>query len=270
MNTFTKSYHHVMLDKDPRMTKPMKEVYCFLLSFQETESISQIFPSTQKIAEFTCNSDRTIKRATKALQDIGLIQKTRRFNSSSIFKVMPYVMKDAGATQSSLGATQSLTIGPHSPQVGATVSSYKITDKNKDKISLEEEGQNPDALLSHGNGLLNDTDLIEDDFIGDGSVSDLNLAEQESEQKEEEVIDTYASMHSESLELTDYSTVQFDDDEPDLSDEDDEPHSEPVGLKTPEQSYRDLLHKSANRVTALNKKPKPYNSSQSYRSNPNY
>lgn len=151
MTTFTKSYHYVMLDKDPRMTKPMKEVYCFLLSFQETESISQIFPSTQKIAEFTCNSERTVKRATKALQDIGLIQKTRRFNSSSIFKVMPYATKDAGATQSSVGATQSLTIGPHSPQPGATVSSYKITDKIKDKISLEEEGQNQ--------GLSRDDDL---------------------------------------------------------------------------------------------------------------
>lgn len=263
MTTFTKSYHHVMLDKDPRMTKPMKEVYCFLLSFQETESISQIFPSTQKIAEYTCNSDRTVKRATKALQDIGLIQKTRRFNSSSLFKVMPYATKDAGATQS-------LTIGPRSPQVGATVSSYKITDKIKDKISLEEEGQNPDASLSHGNGLLDDTDLIDGpDSIGDGRVIDLNLAEQEPEQKSDEVTDTYASMHSEALDCSsrDYSTVQFDD-EPDLTD-DDETHSKPVGL-TPEQSYRDLLHTSANRVTALNKKPKQYNRSQSYRSNPNY
>jgi len=193
MTTFTKSYHHVMLDKDPRMTKPMKEVYCFLLSFQETESISQIFPSTQKIAEFTCNSDRTVKRATKALQDIGLIQKTRRFNSSSIFKVMPYATKDAGATQSSVGDTQSLTIEPHSPQVGATVSSYKITDKIKDKISLEEEGQNQDASLSQVNMGLDETRIH-----CDKSDSDLNLDEEISEKKsvkrEELVTQTYASM----------------------------------------------------------------------------
>lgn len=193
MTTFTKSYHHVMLDKDPRMTKPMKEVYCFLLSFQETESISQIFPSTQKIAEFTCNSDRTVKRATKALQDIGLIQKTRRFNSSSIFKVMPYTTKDAGATQSSVGDTQSLTIGPHSPQVGATVSSYKITDKIKDKISLEEKGQNQDASLSQVNMGLNETRIH-----CDKSVSDLNLGKENSEEnslnREELVTKTYASM----------------------------------------------------------------------------
>lgn len=186
MTTFTKSYHHVMLDKDPRMTKPMKEVYCFLLSFQETESINQIFPSTHKIAEFTCNSDRTVKRATKALQDIGLIQKTRRFNSSSIFKVMPYATKD-------VGATQSLTIGPHSPQPGATVSSYKITDKIKDKISLEEEGQNQDASLSQVNMGLDETRIH-----CDKSVSDLSLDEEISEEKsvkrEELVTQTYASM----------------------------------------------------------------------------
>lgn len=281
MTTFTKSYHHVMLDKDPRMTKPMKEVYCFLLSFQETESISQIFPSTQKIAEFTCNSDRTVKRATKALQDIGLIQKTRRFNSSSIFKVMPYATKDAGATQS-------LTIGPHSPQPGATVSSYKITDKIKDKISLQEEGQNQYASLSQVNMGLDETRIH-----CDKSVSDLNLdeeiAEEKSVKREELVTHTYASMPSDSFEdedeLTDfnndsmvlrsedYITANFED-EPDLTDKDDESTTSPVGLyndlKTPEQSYRDLLHKSANRITALNKKPKQFNRSQSYRSNSNY
>jgi len=210
MTTFTKSYHYVMLDKDPRMTKPMKEVYCFLLSFQETESISQIFPSTQKIAEFTCNSDRTVKRATKALQDIGLIQKTRRFNSSSIFKVMPYATKEAGATESSVGATQSLTIGPRSPQPGATVSSYKITDKIKNKISLEEEGQNQDASLSQVNMGLDETRIH-----CDKSVSDLNLDEEITEQnsvkKEELVTKTYASMRPASLEEDDFFEPDEDD-----------------------------------------------------------
>lgn len=224
MTTFTKAYHYVMLDKDPRMTKPMKEVYCFLLSFQETESISQIFPSTQKIAEFTCNSDRTVKRATKALQDIGLIQKTRRFSSSSIFKVMPYATKDAGATESLVGATQSLTIGPHSPQAGATVSSYKITDKIKDKISLE-EGQNQDASLSQVNMRLDETRIH-----CDKSVSDLNLDEEISEEKsvkrEELVTKTYASMppaqddfddepldHSDDYSDDSFTASQDDDDE---------------------------------------------------------
>lgn len=226
MTTFTKSYHHVMLDKDPRMTKPMKEVYCFLLSFQETESINKIFPSTQKIAEFTCNSDRTVKRATKALQDIGLIQKTRRFNSSSIFKVMPYTTKDAGDTQS-------LTIGPHSPQVGATVSSYKITDKIKDKISLEEKGQNQDASLSQVNMGLNETRIRCDE-----SVSDLNLDEEMPEEKsvkrEELVTQTYASMpaaqeddepldHDDDYSGDSFTASQDDDDDLPYNDDEEEP-----------------------------------------------
>lgn len=230
MTTFTKSYHYVMLDKDPRMTKPMKEVYCFLLSFQETESISQIFPSTQKIAEFTCNSDRTVKRATKALQDIGLIQKTRRFNSSSIFKVMPYATKDVGATVSSVGATQSLTIGPHSPQAGATVSSYKITDKIKDKISLEEEGQNQDASLSQVNKGLNETRIY-----CDKGVSDLNLDKETSKENslntEELVTKTYASMPTAQNDFDD-ELLDHDDDYSDDSftatpdDDDDLPYND--------------------------------------------
>ncbi|GEM_PF-6360264 len=236
MTTFTKAYHYVMLDKDPRMTKPMKEVYCFLLSFQETESINQIFPSTHKIAEFTCNSDRTVKRATKALQDIGLIQKTRRFNSSSIFKVMPYTTKDAGATQSSVGDTQSLTIGPHSPQVGATVSSYKITDKIKDKISLEEEGQNQDASLSQVSMGLDETRIH-----CDKSVSDLNLDEEMPEEKSlkrELVTQTYASMplaptrddfddepldHDDDYSGDSFTASQEDDDDLPYNDDEEEP-----------------------------------------------
>lgn len=233
MTTFTKAYHYVMLDKDPRMTKPMKEVYCFLLSFQETESINQIFPSTQKIAEFTCNSDRTVKRATKALQDIGLIQKTRRFNSSSIFKVMPYATKDVGATQSP-------TIGPHSPQPGATVSSYKITDKIKDKISLEEEGQNQDASLSQVN-----TGLDETRIHCDKSDSDLNLdekiAEEKSVKREELVTQTYASMPLAQDDFDDEPLDHSDDYSDDSftasqNDFDDEPLDHDDDVKLPNQN----------------------------------
>lgn len=251
--TFVKAYHDVL--KSPALNPTDKLVYLTLLSYQEAGL--QVFPSNEHVAESLSISKDSVIRATSKLVKLGAIEKTRRFNKSNLVTVNTLEAANCNVQRSQNATSR-----------GSKVQLYKNRNNIKNKISKEAEGQNPDASLSHGNGLLDDTDLTDKpDFIGDESFSDFNLAEQEPEQKEE-VIDTYASMHSEALDCSsrDYSTVQFDDDEPDLSDEDDEQHSEPVGLKTPEQSYRDLLHKSANRVTALNKKPKQYNSSQPYRS----
>lgn len=176
--TFIKSYHHVMLDKDPRMTKPMKEVYNFLLSYEETASVQQVFPSTARIAEFTCNSPATVKRATKALQEIGLIKKTQRFNSTNIFQVLPYSTKDQTAhcepstndaddipdevdsSHSTVNKlTQSHDIAHHEP----SDSSQRATIRSNNKIKKE------DQLLKED---LNDE--ITDDIKNQGQKKSLD------------------------------------------------------------------------------------------------
>ncbi|WP_217546407.1 helix-turn-helix domain-containing protein [Pantoea sp. GbtcB22] len=274
--TFVKAYHDVLMS--PGLNPTDKLVYLTLLSYQEAGL--QVFPSNEHVAKSLGLSKSTVIRSTGALEKAGLITKIRRFNNSNLVTVNPVEVSKCNVLRCQSATSR-----------GVKMTSYKNTDNNKDKISLENEGlsQNIKASLSQGNGLSKDTDLTVDDFISDESVSGLNLTEQKSEQKDEDVTETYASMPSDPFEdedeLTDfnndsmvlrsedYITANFED-EPDLTDKDDESTTSPVGLyndlKTPEQSYHDLLHKSANRITALNKKPKQFNRSQSYRSNPNY
>lgn len=257
--TFVKAYHDVL--KSPDLNPTDKLVYLTLLSYQEAGL--QVFPSNEHVAESLSISKDSVIRATSKLVKLGAIEKTRRFNKSNLVTVHSLEVADCNVQRSQNATSR-----------GSKVQLYKNTDNNKNKISKEEEGQKQDASLSQVNMGLDETRIH-----CDKSVSDLNLDEEIAEEKavkrEEIVTKTYASMPSDSMVLRseDYITANFED-EPDLTDKDDESTTSPVGLyndlKTPEQSYRDLLHKSANRITALNKKPKQFNRSQSYRSNPNY
>lgn len=272
--TFVKAYHDVLKSHDLNPTD--KLVYLTLLSYQEAGL--QVFPSNEHVAESLSISKDSVIRATSKLVKLGAIEKTRRFNKSNLVTVHSLEVADCNVQRSQNAMSR-----------GRKMQLYKNTDNNKNKISKEEEeGQKQDASLSQVNMGLDETRIH-----CDKSVSDLNLdeeiAEEKAEKSEELVTKTYASMPTDSFEdeddLTDfnndsmvlrsedYITANFED-EPDLTDKDDESTTSPVGLyndlKTPEQSYRDLLHKSANRITALNKKPKQFNRSQSYRSNPNY
>ncbi|EQA6236362.1 hypothetical protein ACX5DZ_005081 [Enterobacter hormaechei] len=82
--------------------------------------------------------------------------------------------------------------------------------KEQERSFKEVQSQNQDASLSQDNDLLNKVN-----FIGDKSVSDLNLDEEITEQnsvkKEELVTKTYASMRPASLDDDDYFEPDEDD-----------------------------------------------------------
>lgn len=247
MTTFIKTYHHIMLDKDPRMTKPMKEVYNFLLSYEETDSIKQVFPSTARIAEFTCNSPATVKRATKALQEIGLIKKTQRFNSTNIFQVLPYSMKGQTAhhepstnnaddipdeLDSSHSTVNKLTlshdIAHHEPSDSSQRATIRSNNKIKKEDQLgEEEGE------SQGQGLSRDDDLHSPNvrIVEDGSDQIMSTEEEESNPVVTEVVSSQGDDYFEPESKTD-STIDDDedyfesDDTTDLVDDEDIHHRE--------------------------------------------
>ncbi|EHX9244001.1 hypothetical protein K3712_000531 [Escherichia coli] len=141
MSTFTKTYDYVMLDSDPRMTKPMKEVYCYLLRFKESNSANEIFPSNQNIGTYTLNSPATVKRATKALQDIGLIQKTRRNNTSNLYAVMPYKAKDIAQDEPSTAHSEP-GIAQGEPMDSSQRATIRLDIKLPNRLINKEEAEN--------------------------------------------------------------------------------------------------------------------------------
>ncbi|WP_400217254.1 helix-turn-helix domain-containing protein [Escherichia coli] len=196
-NHFTKSYDYVMLDTDERMTQQMKHVYCYLLRFKESNC--QVFPSVRNIAQYTCFSEITVKRATRALTDIGLIAKQRRMDNSNIYTVNTYDCKlkpnvvtgnisiSAGAGISETSAwypTDTYTVS-HRYVHGISETHYQINDEIKEKISLKEESQN----LSLGCNILLEgmtvTEAIGDEFEKGQSQNNASLSQGDSMESSE-------------------------------------------------------------------------------------
>lgn len=151
MRTFTKLYDDVMQDQDPRMTITMKLIYCYLLRFEESEKIDTIFPSNENIALHVGMKERAVKGATKALAELGLIIKTRRFNKSNLFEVRPYAEKRSVADSESEGGICCTSRGAFAarPEVHETPTN-RLHNKIKEEISLEEQGQNLKDLNHNG------------------------------------------------------------------------------------------------------------------------
>lgn len=202
--TFVRAYHDVL--KSTEINSNEKLVYLFLLSYQESASVESIFPSNEYIAQSLGLSVRTVIRATATLAEAGLIAKTRRFNKSNTFEV----------TNCHVWTCQTVM------SRGDKLADYKNSNKNRDKISLEDEGQsqNKDASLSRDNDLTDreEKSLRTEELIGDKSVSGLNLDEEKSVNKDLLVTETYASMPIDSAQ-PDSVPSPLEDDEP-LDDDD--------------------------------------------------
>ncbi|WP_215847755.1 helix-turn-helix domain-containing protein [Candidatus Pantoea bituminis] len=178
--TFVKAYHDVLMSPDLNPTD--KLVYLTLLSYQEAGL--QVFPSNDHVAKSLGLSKSTVIRSTGALEKAGLITKVRRFNNSNLVTV-----NSVEVSKCNVQRCQSAT------SRGVKMTSYKNTDNNKDKISLENEGQSQNirASLSRVNKGLYETRIHCDE-----SVSDLNLDEEISKEnslnREKLATKTYASM----------------------------------------------------------------------------
>lgn len=140
---FVKAYHDVL--SDPRFNLNDKLVYLTLLSYQEAGV--QVFPSNAKIAESLGVSESSVKRSTSALEKAGFISKNRRFNKTNLVTVNKWT----GQNDPSIRSNCTVQTGQNEPSRQVKMTSYKNRDKNKEKISLEEEGQNQ--------GLSRDDDL---------------------------------------------------------------------------------------------------------------
>lgn len=150
-DTFTKSYDYVILDDDKRMTKAMKEVYCYLLRFKEAGN--DAFPSVSNIMKHTLNSDSTVRRATKALEDIGLIKKVHRLNMSNIYLIQPYDKKlnpclpdstcHTDSTPCLSDSTPCLTDIPYMSER----TSIRLEDEIRDKITYKKEQEENDQAF---------------------------------------------------------------------------------------------------------------------------
>ncbi|EFM6520585.1 helix-turn-helix domain-containing protein [Escherichia coli] len=164
--TFTKNYDYVMLDDDHRMTQQMKHTYCYLLRFHE--SGLTVFPSVSNIARYTGYSERTIKRVTESLVEIGLISKQRRMSNSNIYTIHPYSQKvvatEPGKQAISNGVTMSISgtaimngdsqTLPSDSQTLPLVTdrhTMRLINEIKNEISLK-EGQNQKPI-SQNNSL---------------------------------------------------------------------------------------------------------------------
>lgn len=169
MRTFTKLYDDVMCDQDPRMNIQMKLVYSYLLRFQESAGISSVFPSNDNIMSHTGFSKSTVQRATRLLQGLGLIAKTRRFNKSNLFEIRPYSEKGVIADSESEGCQPDLSRGVTETRLEVSERPpIRLEDKIREKISLKEEGQNHASLITEGR-YLNDEVAEEEN---DESISD--------------------------------------------------------------------------------------------------
>ncbi|MEQ5408407.1 helix-turn-helix domain-containing protein [Enterobacter hormaechei] len=214
--TFVKAYHDVLASTQINPTD--KLVYLTLLSYQEAGC--QVFPSNDHIAKSLGLSKSTVIRSTGALEKAGLITKTRRFNNSNLVTV-----NSVEVSKCNVQRCQSAT------SRGVNLTSYKNTDKNRNKISLE-EGQSQNASLSQVNMGLNETRIHCDE-----SVSDLNLDEEMPEEKSvkrELVTQTYASMppaqeddepldHDDDYSGDSFTASQEDDDDLPYNDDQEEP-----------------------------------------------
>lgn len=140
-STFFKSYHHVY--KDTRLNMTDKAVYCALLSYQE--NAGSVFPSNAYLAEMLGTSESSIKRSTQTLASLGLISKTRRFNKSNLVTV--------NKLDRSICTFQT---GQNEPSGQVKMTSYKNSNKNKEKISYKEESQNQvaDAPITGMNSMV--------------------------------------------------------------------------------------------------------------------
>ncbi|MGE1560409.1 helix-turn-helix domain-containing protein [Pantoea septica] len=216
--TFVKAYHDVLASTQINPTD--KLVYLTLLSYQEAGC--QVFPSNDHIAKSLGLSKSTVIRSTGALEKAGLITKTRRFNNSNLVTV-----NSVEVSKCNVQRCQSAT------SRGVNLTSYKNTDKNRNKISLEEgQSQNQNASLSQVNMGLNETRIHCDE-----SVSDLNLDEKMPEEKSvkrELVTQTYASMppaqeddepldHDDDYSGDSFTASQDDDDDLPYNDDEEEP-----------------------------------------------
>lgn len=145
-NTFFKSYHHVY--KDPRLNMTDKAVYCALLSYQE--NAGSVFPSNAYLAEMLGTSESSVKRSTQALQSLGLISKARRFNKSNLVTVNKLDRSNC-----------TVQTGQNDPSRQVKMTSYKNSNKNKEKISYKDKSQNQvaDAPITGINSIvIEDTD----------------------------------------------------------------------------------------------------------------
>ncbi|HAT7514039.1 TPA: helix-turn-helix domain-containing protein [Kluyvera ascorbata] len=139
-STFFKSYHHVY--KDTRLNMTDKAVYCALLSYQE--NAGSVFPSNAYLADMLGTSESSIKRSTQTLASLGLISKTRRFNKSNLVTV--------NKLDRSICAFQT---GQNEPSGQVKMTSYKNSNKNKEKISYEEsQNQVADAPITGMNSMV--------------------------------------------------------------------------------------------------------------------
>ena len=249
MHTFIKTYHHVMLDKDPRMTKPMKEVYNLLLSYEETDSVQQVFPSTARIAEFTCNSPATVKRATKALQEIGLIKKTQRFNSTNIFQVLPYSTKDQTAhrepstndaydipdeVDSSHSIARPLIQSHDTAHHEPSDSSQRATIRSNNKIKKE------DQLLKEGQGLSRDDESLTSKALIAEDEFDQIMSTEEEETKPAVIEDDEPLDHDYDNDF-DFQTEEADFSDYDIPNEEDLQTSDRSVASTPSQSTPQII-----------------------------
>lgn len=155
---FVKAYHDVL--SDPRFNLNDKMVYLTLLSYQEAGV--QVFPSNAKIAESLGVSESSVKRSTSTLEKAGFISKNRRFNKTNLVTVNKWT----GQNDPSIRSNCTVQTGQNDPSRQVKMTSYKNRDKNKDKISLEGEGQNQ--------GLSRDDDL---------HSTNVRIVEDDTEQK---------------------------------------------------------------------------------------
>lgn len=140
-STFFKSYHHVY--KDTRLNMTDKAVYCALLSYQE--NAVSVFPSNAYLAAMLGTSESSIKRSTQVLQSLGLISKARRFNKSNLVTVNKLDRSNC-----------TVQTGQNDPSRQVKMTSYKNSNKNKEKISYKEESQNQvaDAPITGMNSIV--------------------------------------------------------------------------------------------------------------------
>nr|WP_314430857.1 helix-turn-helix domain-containing protein [uncultured Pantoea sp.] len=168
---FVKAYHDVL--SDPRFNLNDKLVYLTLLSYQEAGV--QVFPSNAKIAESLGVSESSVKRSTSTLEKSGFISKNRRFNKTNLVTVNKWVVQNDPSIRSNC----TVQTAQNEPSRQVKMTSYKNNDKNKDKISLEEEGQKQDASLSRDDDLHSPNVRI----VTDGSDQIMSKEEEEEEAK---------------------------------------------------------------------------------------
>jgi hypothetical protein len=87
MTTYTNINNSLLQGKTVFKSPAQKLTYLFLTSFSNCE---KVFPSISKIAEGTCQSERTAMRVVKELEELGFITVERKTGKPNLYTLVSY------------------------------------------------------------------------------------------------------------------------------------------------------------------------------------